>query len=141
MRPWIPLRLAAGLMAIFAAGHSVGMLMRWNRGPQEEAVLQAMRSFRFQAMGFERSHWDFYRGLGWFLSLTGVLFVVSLWQVSRLAQSHGRVAAPLIATFSIATGVAALLNWTYFFTAPAVVCTAAALCVGLSLKGLRLPDQ
>jgi hypothetical protein len=53
------LRAVSVLLGLFFLGHTAGVVFSRSSGPQEEAVLQAMRGFRFDAMGSNRSIWDF----------------------------------------------------------------------------------
>src|SRR5262249_54004683 len=63
MKAYIWLRCLAALLALFTIGHTLGTYSpKVVRGPAEAAMFQAMQSFRFPIMGFERTHWDFYRG-------------------------------------------------------------------------------
>jgi hypothetical protein len=60
------LRISSVLSLLFAAGHTSGGLKNWS--PMgENTVLQAMRTVRFDAMGANRSYFDFYMGFGWSL--------------------------------------------------------------------------
>lgn len=63
MKAWIWFRGLAALLAVFAAGHTLGTAApHVTRGAREAALFDAMQSFRFPVMGFNRTYWEFYRG-------------------------------------------------------------------------------
>jgi hypothetical protein len=53
------LRIAPVLDALFAVGHGLGHLRTIEGGLPGEAVLSAMKRFHFNAMGSDRTYWDF----------------------------------------------------------------------------------
>jgi hypothetical protein len=72
-RTW--LRIAAGLLAFFAAIHIVGDLTD-GQPPGSEKVVEAIRNFHFDAMGSDRTPWDFFRGLGLLFSANPVILTI-----------------------------------------------------------------
>src|ERR1700752_4364000 len=97
MKPSHWLRIASVIALLFAAGHSMGAMESWSP-PGETDVLEAMRSFRFDAMGVTRTYWDFYFGFGLFISVFLLLQAILLWQLSAIAMTDPARARPLIAT-------------------------------------------
>ena len=135
MKPSILLRIAAGLFAFFAVAHTAAMFAK-PRGPAEELVLHGMRAYRFDVMGSSRTHWDFYRGEGWYLSLTGFLIAILLWQLASASRSHPAAVRPVLWTMLAASVVATVLNVVFFFIAPLVTSFGATVCIGLALFGI-----
>ncbi|HUH61678.1 MAG TPA: hypothetical protein VLZ50_01725, partial [Terracidiphilus sp.] len=61
-------RIASILMVLFAAGHTWGFRQgdpQWHA----ESVIQSMRTFHFNATGFDRTYWDFFVGFGLFVTV------------------------------------------------------------------------
>jgi hypothetical protein len=82
------LRVAAVIMLLFAAGHTMGGRQAWSP-IGETPVLQSMREFRFDAMGTSRSYLEFYLGFGYVISVLQFMQAVLLWQVAGLARATG----------------------------------------------------
>jgi hypothetical protein len=132
------LRGAAVLLTVFFLGHTVGgMLGGKSRGVAEDAVLAALRAYRFEVMGVERSHMDFYQGLGWYLSLSLAVVIVLLWQLSRLAIDRPAVTRALLAPFAIFCAGSAVLCATHFFPAPFATSALATLAIAWAWWSLR----
>ncbi|MFY9729883.1 MAG: hypothetical protein WB723_03575 [Candidatus Acidiferrales bacterium] len=119
MKPSILYRIAAGLLLLFAVGHTLGFRQtqpQWG----VDSLVAAMRSIHFDAQGFNRTYWDFYTGFGLFVSV-GLLFAAVLsWQMgglsaATLAQLRGP-AWTVVLCFVVLT----FLSWRYFFIAPIV---------------------
>jgi hypothetical protein len=130
MTPKILLRIAAVAIAIFELGHTVGgMILGKSRGPTEDVLMAALASFHFDAMGSTRSHYDFYRGEGWYLSATLAVMIAMCWLLSSAAADSPvlvRRVSLVIALF-FATSVA--LCAIFFFAAPlAMSALASAAC-------------
>lgn len=69
-------RISAVLLLLFAAGHTFGFRQNnpeWGAG----AVLGLMQTVHFDAMGFNRSYWDFFSAFGYFFSVF-LLFAAAL---------------------------------------------------------------
>src|SRR5215470_3479837 len=133
MKPWIWLRIAAGLQALGTVGHNVATLStKPTHGPGEQAVFDAMRGFQFDIVGSTRSTWDFYRGYQFSTTVTFVLLVVLLWLLSTLSRSAPQQARPLVLPILIAQMSWVILSWRYFFAGPGVVSTLIALCLAMA---------
>ena len=100
-------------------------------GPQEDALYKAMAALTFDVMGSTRSHWDFYRGEGWYLSLTKGTFAVLLWSMSNAVSESPALVRRLtgVCTLFFAITVGLCARW--FFAAP-LVCSIVAMlaCAG-----------
>jgi hypothetical protein len=134
MKQSMLLRIASVLTLVFCAGHTAKALDPNSRGPEEAAVFMAMQSYPFNIMGFRRTHWDFYRGFSLLFSVTLVLLAVLLWQLGGLAKSDPVRTRPLIATLFLGYMAFTVLCGMYFFTAPAAVSAAAAICLALAFR-------
>ena len=102
-------------------------------GPDEIAVLGAMKAHRFDFLGSMRSYWDFYFGYALFVALTCVIEAVLFWQLAGLAAAHPALARPIVALFCGANIAFALLAAKYFFVTPIVPDIVIAVCLGVAL--------
>jgi hypothetical protein len=104
------LRIAAFLMLLHTAGHTIGALT-WKQAPNAavKQVVNGMLGNRFDFMGRSVSIGDFYMGYGY--SMIGVLLLVSilLWLLS--AEPNRRVMLAL-GLFLLFLGI---IEFIYFF--------------------------
>jgi hypothetical protein len=133
MNPVLFLRIASVITLLYFVGHTAGMPWTPVQGPQEMAVLEAMKSHRFDALGAQRTYWDFYFGFGVAISAYLLVQAVVLWQVAGLAKTIGTQVRPIIASFLVAFLVNAIVVWKYFFAVPLVMAIAIAISLVLAL--------
>jgi hypothetical protein len=72
-------RIAAVLLVLFAAGHTLGFRQNhpeWGVG----SVIGSMQSVHFNAQGFNRTYWEFFSAFGFFFSVLLLLAAVVAWQ-------------------------------------------------------------
>jgi hypothetical protein len=131
MKSWMLLRIAAIMTVLYCAGHTMGMPWTPSTGPKELAVIEAMKSNRFDVMGSARTYWDFYLGFGLIISGYLALQAIVLWQLATLAKNDWARARPIVLVFFIFSIVNAALVWSFFFIVPLVLATAIAVCLGL----------
>ncbi len=138
MTPTILLRIAAILTLLHFAGHTLGGVFGApTHGSEELAVLDAMKSHRFDFMGSARAYWDFYFGFALFTSVNLLLQSVLFWQLATLAKTDAARVRPMVALFFCGYVAFALLSWRYFFAAPLVGEIAIAACLGLATAAAR----
>ena len=125
------LRIAAVIMALFAAGHTMGGRKAWSP-VGETLVLEQMRTFQFDAMGTSRTYLDFYLGFGFVISVLQFMQAVLLWQVGGLAREDARRVRPLIATFLVAAIASTLVTWRYIFLVPTIFSIVYTVAVALA---------
>ena len=121
-------RTASVLLALFAAGHTLGFRAvdpQWGVG----SLISSMQSIHFDAMGSSRTYWDFYVGFGLFVSVFLVFAAVLSWQLAglpagTLAQMRGTAWA-LVLCF----GAVTILSFRYFFIIPIACSIAILLCL------------
>jgi hypothetical protein len=129
MKPWIWLRALAVLLAFFAVGHTLGTAVPGvTGGPQEAAVFAAMQDFRFPIMGFNRTHWDFYRGFALVISLLYLLMAAIAWQLGATSKQSRRLALPMAITLQLGCVGLLILSWMFFFLIPIVTAALAVIC-------------
>jgi len=117
MKAPILLRITAVVTLLFAVGHTLGGIHSWSPGGETE-VLDAMRTFHFDAEGASRSYLDFYRGFGFLLSTHMLLEAALLWQLAALVKVNPKQARPMIAAMFLASVMGAILSWEFIFPLP-----------------------
>jgi hypothetical protein len=130
------LRVASVLTLLFAVGHTLGGKDSWSPVGETD-VLRAMRSFRFDAGGAERTYLDFYLGFGYTLGVFLVLQAVLLWQLASIAKTDPLRIRPMIASLLVALIAAASLSWIFILPVPAISFAVIAVCLGLALLSSR----
>ena len=106
-------------------------------GPEETAVIDAMKSVRFDVMGNSRTYWDFYFGFG--VAISGYLAVqaVVLWQLGTLATYDADRIRPMIAAFGLGFLVNAIIVWAFFFVVPLILAIVITVCLALAYASAR----
>ena len=132
------LRAASVVSMVFAIGHSLGGLKRWSPIGETDMLI-AMRMYRFDTMGVNRSYLDFYLGFGWSLAVAMLLQSVLLWQLAALARANPAPVRPMIAAFAIATLASTIIAWQFILPVP--VLFSAALLVVLAMAYVRARQQ
>jgi hypothetical protein len=121
-------RIASFLLLFFAVGHTFGFRQN-NPVWRADAVLGLMRSVHFDALGFDRTYWDFFSAFGFFFSVLLVFAGVLAWQLSSLpAETLARVRGIAWALAICFVAVTAL-SWRFAFTIPIVFSTLITVCL------------
>lgn len=137
------LRIAAIVTLLHCAGHTMGMPWTPATGPQETAVIDAMKSVRFDALGSERTYWEFYLGFGLAISVYLAVQSVVLWLMAGLAKRDSARLRPIIAAFFISFALSVVVAWKFFFSIPFFMTMAESLCLALAFALARSgePDR
>ena len=131
------LRVAAGVAALYAAGHTLGHPWTAPHDLMAQGVTVAMQGVHFKAAGENRSYWDFYQGFGFAVSVLLALQAVLLWQLATLARAGAdfRIAAcaHLLAFLCLAA-----VAYRYLFALPLSLALVIAACLAAALlQGAR----
>jgi hypothetical protein len=121
-------RISSVLLLFFAAGHTLGFRKidpKWG----VDSLIGSMRSVRFDAQGFSRTYWDFYVGLGLFVSVFLVFAAVLAWQLGSLAPETLALMRGPAWSLAICFAVVTILSWRYFFIAPFVFAIVITVCL------------
>jgi hypothetical protein len=123
MKHWIWLRVATIVQAVGTILHTIATASgtasgSTTPGPQELAVLAAMRGFHFDILGSSRSVYDFYRGYEFSITVVFAILAVLMWQLSNLSRTEPRCALPLVVTILVCTVLLDVVSWAYFFAGP-----------------------
>lgn len=128
MRASVLYRIAAVLLLLFAAGHTLGFSQSdpaWGVDP----LLGSMRSSHFDVMGSHRTYWDFFLGAGFTVGVLYVFAAVSAWQLGGLpAATLARMRGTTWA-FAFAFAAIAVLSWRYLFAIPIGSSIAITVCL------------
>ena len=116
------LRIAAGAITIFELGHTLGgMIFAQSHGPEEDTVLEALKAYRFDMMGSTRSHYEFYMGEGWYLSVTLATMIAICWLLSSAATESPVLVRRLSLVISLFFASSVVLCALFFFPAPLIM--------------------
>jgi hypothetical protein len=137
MKTSLLLRVAAAITLLYCVGHTMGMPWTPVTGPQENAVIDAMKATRFEVMGNTRTYWDFYIGFGLVISGFLALQAVVLWQLASLARREAKPVRAIVAMFLASFAINAVIVWNFFFWAALVPAVAVAICLALALVSAR----
>ncbi len=132
MKPTLLYRTASGLLVFFAFAHTVGMLKPSSPTPEASAVRASMDSVHFQFMNFNCSYGAFYFGFGMLLTAYLLFAAFLSWRCGDLVKKQTATVKVLAWPLFAIQVVVAILGWLYFFLAPAVVSTLAAICLALA---------
>ena len=132
------LRIASVFVFLFFLGHTAAVLIpQPSSGPAEDAAVGAMKAFHFDAMGAERTLWNFWDGFNYLLSVHALTLSVIAWQLGRASREHPAAVRPLVATLGLGLIATAVLCGKYFFVLPASFSTIAATSALLAWLSLR----
>jgi len=124
-------RVAAGLLLLFAIGHTLGFQQSdpaWGVG----AVLGSMQSSQFTVQGFTRTYWDFFLGAGFTVGVLYGFVAVLAWQLGGLPVAT--LASMRATTWTFAAFFVAItaLSWRYLFWIPIVMSGVIAACLAVA---------
>jgi hypothetical protein len=118
MSPLLWLRAAACITALLAVGHLLGNPWTPVANAEGQRLIDAMHSYHFDAMGFNRSYQDFYEGFGWMLGVYLLAHAVLFWQLAGLAKVAQIHLRPLVAVLCIEYVLIAALGARFLFWIP-----------------------
>ena len=121
-------RIAAVLLLLFAAGHTLGFRQsdpQWG----VDALLGSMHSIHFDVQGFHRTYWDLFEAAGFTVGVFYLFAAILAWQLgslppSTLARMRGTAWA-----FAVCFAAIAVVSWRYLFILPIVFSVVITLCL------------
>jgi hypothetical protein len=130
----IAIRIAQASTLLFALAHTGGMLNTSFRDDAERHAMETLQAYVFPIMGVSRSHYDFYQGMGFSMSLF-LIFCVALmqWTIPSL-RADARSARPILLGLSATFLVMAAMCVRWFFPAPLVLSLVTALAMGQAAR-------
>jgi hypothetical protein len=84
MKAALPFRISAGILVLFAIGHSYGFLHFTPATSAGAAVQAAMDTTAFGFAGAMRTYGDFYRGFGFFVTAYLLFGALVAFELPRL---------------------------------------------------------
>jgi hypothetical protein len=132
MKANIFLRVAAVVTLLQCAGHILGRPWTMTHNVRSAAVVDAMKAYRFNVMGFERSYFDFYSGFGLVLGVYLLAQAAVLWNLAALAGSGVARIRPIIEILCVANLAVTVLEWRFLFTAPLIMSGVITLSLALA---------
>jgi pilus assembly protein TadC len=121
MKPRLFLRIASVLTFIHCVLHTLGGVFGSpQHGAEEIAIVDAMKSRRFDVLGSMRSYWDFFFGYGLFVTLALLVEAILLWQLAIRARANPDWVRPIAALLLFNFAAMSIVSWRYFFIAPAM---------------------
>jgi len=121
-------RIAAVLLVLFAVGHTFGFQQadpKWG----VDALVGSMRSIHFDALGSNRTYWDFFLGAGLSVSVFLLFAAVLAWQLGRLPGENLAQMPVTTWAFAICFAAITVLSWRYLFIVPIVFSSLITVCL------------
>jgi len=139
MKPAIFLRLASLLALLEALGHTYLFVSFAPRGPEEIAVVEAMKSHAFHHGGAAaHSYWESYFGYGLFVAVSCLIEAGLLWQLASLVKTAPAQVRRIAAIFFLGEAAYTFLIWKYFsLPIPLVSHVSIALCLVIVFLSVR----
>jgi hypothetical protein len=112
-------RIAAVLLLLFAVGHTLGFRQsdpQWG----VDTLLTSMRSIHFNALGFNRTYWDFFVGSGLTVGVFLLFAAILAWQLGRLPPATLALLRGTAWAFALCFAAITVLSCIYLFTIPIV---------------------
>lgn len=141
MRASIVYRIAAVLLVLFAAGHTLGFSQvepEWGL----DSLMASMRSTHFDADGFSRTYWDFFLATGYVSGLFYLFSAVLAWQLGGLPAAMLTRLRGVTWGFALCFAAITVVSWMHLFLIPIAFSAAVTLSLTLAawLAGRRGPD-
>jgi hypothetical protein len=121
-------RISSVLLLLFAAGHTLGFRQN-NPEWGADAVLALMRSVHFDAMGFNRTYWDFFTAFGLSFSVFLLFAAVLAWLLAGLPPETLARVRSIAWALAICFVAITAVSWRYAFTIPIVFSAAITVCL------------
>jgi hypothetical protein len=110
-------RIAAVLLLLFAAGHTLGFRQsdpQWG----VDALLAAMRSVHFEVQGFNRTYWDLFVAAGFCVGIFYLFAAILAWQLARLPAATLALMRGTAWAFAVCFAAVTVVSWKYLFMLP-----------------------
>jgi hypothetical protein len=121
-------RIAAVLLLLFAAGHTLGFRQsdpKWG----VDALLGSMRSIHFDVQGFNRTYWDLFQAAGFSVGVFYLFAAILAWQLGGLPQATLALLRPTAWAFALCFAAITVVSWRYLFILPIAFSIVITLCL------------
>ena len=130
-------RIAAVLLILFAAAHTLGFLSFIPSTAEGIAVRDAMNNVHFQVKDHSYSYGAFYRGFGLYITAYLLFSAYLAWHLGRMAAEHPQAIGALGWVFCGLQLVSVVLSWVYLAAAPTITSALLAACLSLAAWRVR----
>jgi len=114
-----PFRIAAALLVLFCAGHTLGgMLSQKSLGLASDAVFEAMKRVHFEFNGADSTWYGFWFGFGLTVSAFLLLSAAVAFQLDRVPSDQWHWVSPIAWALVASHAANTFLAWKYFFAGP-----------------------
>src|SRR5258708_3446608 len=144
MRASIFYRIAAVLLLVFAAGHTLGFRQsdpKWG----VDTLLGSMRSIHFDVQGFNRTYWDLFVAAGFSVGVLYLFAAILAWQLGGLPAATFALICGIVWAFALCFAVITVVSWRYLFVIPIAFSIVITLCLTaaawLSAKQISMPPS
>jgi len=110
-------RMAAVLLLLFAAGHTLGFREsdpKWGVG----ALLSSMQSIHFNVQGFNRTYWDLFEAAGFSVGVFYLFAAILAWQLGGLPAATLALMRGTAWAFAICFAAITVVSWRFLFILP-----------------------
>ena len=121
-------RIAAVLLLLFAAGHTLGFRQsdpQWG----VDALLGSMRSIHFDVQGFNRTYWDLFVAAGFSVGVFYLFAAILAWQLGGLPAANLALMRGTAWAFALCFAAITVVSWRYLFALPIVFSVVITLCL------------
>ena len=128
MKPSIFYRVAAVLLLLFAAGHTLGFRQsdpKWG----VDALLGSMRSIHFDVQGFNRTCWDLFVAAGLSVGVFYLFAAILAWQLGSLPKETLALMRGIAWAFALCFAAITVVSWAYLFILPIVFSLVITVCL------------
>jgi hypothetical protein len=142
MKASIFYRIAAVLLLLFAAGHTLGFRQSdpsWG----VDALLSSMRSMHFDVQGFNRTYWDLFSAAGFSVGVFYLFAAILAWQLGGLPPATLALMRGTAWAFALCFAALTVVSWRFLFILPIAFSIVITLCLTaaawLSTKQVSMP--
>jgi hypothetical protein len=121
-------RIAAVLLVLFAAGHTIGFRQsdpEWG----VDALLSSMRSIHFDMQGFDRTYWDLFLAAGFSVGVFYLFAAILAWQLGGLPTATLALMRGTTWAFALCFAAISVVSLRYLFIIPIVFSIVITLCL------------
>jgi hypothetical protein len=136
-------RIAAGLLLLFAIGHTLGFRQsdpKWG----VDALLGSMQSIHFDVQGFSRTYWDLFVAAGFSVGVFYLFAAILAWQLGGLPGATLTLMRGTAWAFALCFAAITVVSWRYLFIIPIVFSIVITLCLivaaWLSARPVSVPS-
>jgi hypothetical protein len=128
MKASVLYRVAAILLLLFAAGHTLGFRQSdptWG----VDVLLRSMRSIHFNVQGFNRTYWDLFVAAGFSVGVFYLFAAILAWQLGGLPVATLALMRGTAWAFALCFAAITIVSWRYLFIIPIAFSIAVTVCL------------